>query len=499
MNQRNSLESDCSDSRAYFRSTTTTCPLIVFSSIPTFSEYMSVYTTNNSQLPPPAYNGPVSQNRGNRSGRVQRFFDGTSNGNSQRGQSNVTQRPQIPPPDLSNLDPTVSDWLAQLKESHPPPIYSLKPADARQVLEDLQKQHGRGLHGVRVESRFVPGLNGNVPIDIYWPAPDSSAWQKTRGPLPVILYLHGGGWILGSAQTHDRLLRDLVKATGYAIVFPKYSAAPERQYPYQLEQVWDVAQWISHEGPRAGLDPNAMAIAGDSAGGNLAIATALRSVADRLPPPVPAGKGPKGPNGQRMPPPPPPRQPPVDPMAPRFKFMMLFYPVTDASMQSPTYEQYANGPWLTARAMDWFWNAYYPDPQARVNDPYASPVVVGPDWLSLLPPTLVVLAEHDVLRAEGEEFADHLQQAGVPIRVMVVPGTIHDFVMLNPLSGTDATISTIRQVAGDLRRYLGQQRSGQARRPQSPQSQMMMMGDGDMDMDLGMPEEGNFFMGPGTM
>lgn len=445
------------------------------------------------QSGPPPYNGPVRSNA-NRS-RVQRFFDGQrSNGNNVQA-----QKPQMPPPDMSNLDPTISEWLVQLKESHPPPIYSLKPADAREVLEDLQKQHGRGLHGVRVESRFVPGLNGNVPIDIYWPAPESSAWQKTRGPLPVILYLHGGGWILGSAQTHDRLLRDLVKATGYAIVFPKYAPAPEKQYPYQLEQVWDVAQWISHEGQRAGLDPNAMAIAGDSAGGNLAIATALRSVADSLPPPQPA-KGQKGPNGQRMPPPPPPRQPPTDPMAPRFKFMVLFYPVTDASMQSPTYEQYANGPWLTARAMNWFWNAYYPDPQARANDPYASAVTVGADWISLLPPTLVVLAEHDVLRAEGEEFADHLQQAGVPIRVMVVPGTIHDFMMLNPLSGTDATITTIRQVAGDLKRYL----STRPGRGQGQKPMMMMMPGGEddgmmmmMDGDVGMPEEGNFFMGPG--
>jgi acetyl esterase/lipase len=240
------------------------------------------------------------------------------------------------------------------------------------------------------------------------------------GTLPVILYMHGGGWVLGNAHTHDRLVRELAVGTGAAVVFVEYERSPEARYPVAIEQGYATAQWIVREGAANQLDANRIAVAGDSVGGNMTAALTLMAKE----------------RGDV-----------------RFAHQSMYYPVTDAAMDTGSYEQFAEGYFLTAKMMAWFWEAYEPDVERRMA-PFASPLRANDEQLAGLPPALVVVGEADVLRDEGEAYAARLRAAGTPVTAVRYDGITHDFLMLNALSDTQATRTAIAQAIDVLRNAL---------------------------------------------
>jgi acetyl esterase len=294
----------------------------------------------------------------------------------------------------------------------PPFLYELTPDEARKVLDDVQAEP---IDKLPVEDRWitVPAEVGDVRVRIVRP-PDAD------GALPVILYMHGGGWVLGNADTHDRLVRELADGTGAAVVFVEYDRSPEAHYPVAIEQGYATAQWIVREGAANGLDPDRIAVAGDSVGGNMTAALALMA----------------NERGDV-----------------RFVQQSMYYPVTDAAMDTGSYEQFAEGYFLTAKSMAWFWDAYLPDLERR-SEPYASPLRASDEQLQGLPPAFLLVDEADVLRDEGEAYAARLRAAGVPVTTVRYDGITHDFMMLNPLSRTHATRAAIAQATALLRQAL---------------------------------------------
>ncbi len=322
----------------------------------------------------------------------------------------VTQRSTIPGVVLEPQARALADSLAA---SDGPPLYTLSPEDARAVLN--QAQAGAvAMAPAEVEEHTIPGgPGGSVSIIVVKPA-------TRNGNLPVIVYTHGGGWILGNFGTHQRLVRDLVDQSGAAIVFVNYSPSPEAHYPVAIEQVYATIEWVARYGSELGLDGTRLAIAGDSVGGNMTAAVAMLS---------------KQRGGASI------------------RYQALFYPVTDAAFDTASYERFAEGPWLTRKAMRWFWDAYVPDEAVR-NEPTASPLRASSEQLAGLPPALVITDEADVLRAEGEAYASALRQAGVDVTAVRYEGVFHDFMMLNALAATNATRAAIAQAATLLRSAL---------------------------------------------
>jgi acetyl esterase len=297
--------------------------------------------------------------------------------------------------------------------SNYPPLHEASPADARRLIESVQAPTEPGLE-IDESWLTVPADVGDVRVRIVKP-------KGAAGPLPVVLYLHGGGWVIGSAVSHDRLTRELAVGAGAAVAFVEYSLAPEAKHPVQLEQSYAAAQWIAREGAGVGLDPRRLAVAGDSAGGNMATVLTLMAK-------------------QRG--------------AVQFVFQCLFYPIADAGMDTDSYRTYADGPYLTRTTMEWFWDNYLPRTQDRLGIT-ASPLRASLDELRGLPPALVIVDENDVLRDEGEAYAAKLRQAGVPTTSVRYNGIIHDFLMLNALKDTESTRSAMRQALGALRDALG--------------------------------------------
>jgi acetyl esterase/lipase len=296
--------------------------------------------------------------------------------------------------------------------STPPFIYELTPAEARKVLDDVQ---AAPIDKLSVEDRWitVPAKVGDVRVRIVR-SPDA------EGALPAILYMHGGGWVLGNANTHDRLVRELAVGTGAAVVFVEYDRSPEAHYPVAIEQGYAAAQWIVREGAANQLDPDRIAVAGDSVGGGMTAALALMA----------------NERGDV-----------------NFVQQSMYYPVTDAAMDTDSYEQFAEGYFLAAKGMAWFWDAYLPDVKRR-SEPYASPLRASDEQLVGLPPAFVIVDEADVLRDEGEAYAARLRAAGVPITTVRYDGITHDFMMLNPLSDTRATRAAVAQAISFLRAAL---------------------------------------------
>ena len=221
--------------------------------------------------------------------------------------------------------------------------------------------------------------------------------------------MHGGGWVLGNADRYDRLVREPAVGTGAAVVFVEYDRSPEAHYPVALEQGYATAKWIVREGDANQLDPDRIAVAGDSVGGGMTAALALMAKE----------------RGDV-----------------RFVQQSMYYPVTDAAMDTDSFEQFAEGYFLTAKAMAWFWDAYVPQIDRR-SEPYASPLRASDDQLAGLPPTFIIVDEADVLRDEGEAYAARLRAAGVAVTTVRYDGITHDFMMLTPLSDTHATRAAV--------------------------------------------------------
>ncbi len=313
----------------------------------------------------------------------------------------------------ATLEPTTQAFIDALAAKGGQPIYKLPVADARQVLEGAQSGPVKKLPVDSQTLSFQDAKAGPVSITILRP-------QGAKETLPAVLYIHGAGWVLGSENTHDRLVREIADGAHVAVVFVNYSLAPEAKFPVQDEQAYAAAEWIVAHGKEHRLDASRLAIAGDSVGGNMSAAVTLMAK-------------------QRG--------------GPKFAYQVLFYPVTDANFDDGSYREFANGPWLTKPAMEWFWNAYVPDAAARKN-PLVTPLNASLDQLKDLPPALVITDENDVLRDEGEAYAHKLSDAGVPVTATRYLGTVHDFVMLNALAETPAARAAIEQANGKLRAAL---------------------------------------------
>ena len=296
----------------------------------------------------------------------------------------------------------------------PPFLYELPPEEGRKAVDAVQDSP---IDKPDVDDAWITvegGPTGSVPTRIVKP-------KDASGPLPVIVYTHGAGWVFGDAHTHDRLVRDLCVGTGAAVVFPEYTRSPEVRYPVANEQSYAVAAWVAAHGAEQGLDPTRIAVAGDSVGGNMAIALTLMA----------KERGDVSFAGQ-----------------------VLFYPVTDAGFDTASYLRWADGYWLTRTAMRWFWDQYTTDESDRAQIT-ASPLRARPEQLTGLPPALVVNGLEDVLHDDGAGYADLLREAGVPVTHVTYSATIHDFVMVNSLHDTDAARAAVAQAVAFLREALG--------------------------------------------
>ncbi|MEV1000577.1 alpha/beta hydrolase [Nonomuraea sp. NPDC050202] len=297
--------------------------------------------------------------------------------------------------------------------ARPPFLFQLLPGEGRKAVDDVQSGP---IDKPAVDEEWVTipgGPTGQVKARIVRPA-------GSTGDLPVVIYIHGAGWVFGNAHTHDRLVRELATGADAAVVFPEYDLSPEHRYPIAIEQNWTVAQWIVAEGASKGLDASRIAVAGDSVGGNMSAALTLMA---------------KQRGGLEL------RQ------------QVLFYPVTDASFDTGSYHQFAEGYFLRRDGMQWFWDQYTTDEGQRA-EITASPLRASLEELAGLPPALIITAEADVLRDEGEAYANKLRSAGVPVTAVRYLGIIHDFVMLNALRETHAAASAIELATGTLRRAL---------------------------------------------
>jgi acetyl esterase len=295
-----------------------------------------------------------------------------------------------------------------------PPIYTLSPAEARSILVQVQSIPV-GKPSAKIEDTAFPvGPTGSVPVRIVRPA-------DAVGVLPAVIYTHGGGWILGDRNTHDRLVREIAVGVGATVVFVDYDRSPEACYPVAIEQAYAATCYTIDHSADLHIDPSRLAVVGDSVGGNMSAALTLMARERR---------------------------------GPKIVFQVLFYPVTDADFETASYTRFAEGPWLTKRDMQWFWDAYLPDPAAR-KQPTATPLNASLGELAGLPEALVIVAENDVLRDEGEAYARRLSDAGVRVTSTRYNGTIHDFVMLNALADTPATRGAIAQAIGALKGALG--------------------------------------------
>ena len=320
----------------------------------------------------------------------------------------------------TNNYPTVENktklFLEKLQQIGGPPLYTLTPPEARNVLSGLQAGPIEKLPAEIVNKTIPGGPNGEISIQIVKP---QGSGNET---LPVVMYTHGGGWVLGGFDTHERLLRELANGAHAAIVFVNYTLSPEAKYPINLEEAYTATKWIAENGKTLNLDSSRLVVAGDSVGGNMATVVALLAK-ERGGPPI--------------------------------TFQLLFYPVTDANFNTSSYNTYQEGYFLTRENMKWFWDNYLSNDTNR-KEPTVSPLQASVEQLSGLPPALIIVGENDVLRDEGEAYAHKLMQAGVPTTAIRYLGTIHDFMMLNPITDTPPARGAIDQVSQTLKKVLSE-------------------------------------------
>ncbi|MEU1305006.1 alpha/beta hydrolase [Streptomyces shenzhenensis] len=305
---------------------------------------------------------------------------------------------------LAPVEPVLEPAAAAFAEAtaNPPYLFDLTPAEGRKAVDEVQSGE---IEKPAIDEEWITvsgGPTGTVRARIVRPA-------GAAGTLPVILYIHGAGWVFGNAHTHDRLVRELAVGAHAAVVFPEYDLSPEARYPVAIEQNFAVAQWVVEQGATKDLDGTRLAVAGDSVGGNMTAALTLMA-----------------------------KERGGIPLAQQ----VLFYPVTDASFDTGSYHQFATGYFLRRDGMQWFWNQYTTDEAERAQIT-ASPLRATTEQLQGLPPALVITGEADVLRDEGEAYAAKLRAAGVPVTAVRFQGIIHDFVMLNALRETHAAEAAI--------------------------------------------------------
>jgi len=286
------------------------------------------------------------------------------------------------------LDPDTVRFITAIAAAGLPPLSELTPELARE--RNITRAFSIKAEPVsEVSNRTIPGPHGEIPIRIYTPYT-----PKGEGPFPLLLYMHGGGWVVGTLDDFDPICRSLCAGSGYMVVSVDYRLSPEVKFPVAIEEGYTVLKWISDQASSLGADPERIAVGGDSAGATMA--TVLTFMArDR--------KGPK------------------------LLFQLLICPATNlAKMDTMSYKSFGQGIWLPQAMMDWYIGYYLAKP-GEVSDPYVSPLLETD--LSKLPPAFILTSEFDVLRDEAEAYAKRLQEAGVNVKWKRYRGQIHDFII----------------------------------------------------------------------
>ena len=305
------------------------------------------------------------------------------------------------------LDPQAKQLLEQMKAAGAPPFGSISVEDTRKLFDGIAALGPAPAEVASVTDREVPGPAGAVPIRVYRPS--------APGPLPVFVYLHGGGWVIGSFASHDGACRALANGIPAVVVAADYRLAPEHKFPAAPEDCYAVVRWVAQNAASIGGDPKRLAVGGDSAGGNLSAAVCLMA---------------------------------RDRGGPKIGYQLLLYPVTQHGYDTESYRQNADGYLLTRDGMVWFWNHYLAS-EADGATPYASPMRAKD--LAGLPPAMVVTAEYDPLRDEGEAYAERLRAAGVPVVKKRYDGLIHGFFSIGSFS---QAAEVIRDVAAEMKARL---------------------------------------------
>lgn len=314
--------------------------------------------------------------------------------------------------DQRSVEHNTAEFLKSLEGGKT--LDSMTPVDARAALVAAQAAPQVALPAAVVSEKIISVNGSDLKLTIVRPV---GSEQKT---LPAFMYFHGGGWVLGDFPTHERLVRDLVVGSGAVAVFVNYTLSPEAGYGVAIQQAYAATKWVAEHGKEIKVDGKRLAVAGNSAGGNIAAVVALMA-------------NEKG--------------------EPALRSQVLLCPVTDANFDTPSYKEFANGYFLTKNLMVWFWDNYTPDAEAR-KQIYASPLQATVEQLKGLPPTLIQTAEFDVLRDEAEAYGRKLDAAGVHVKSVRYNGMIHDFGLSNAFSHLPAPRSAIAQASQELKTNL---------------------------------------------
>ncbi|HVG21978.1 MAG TPA: alpha/beta hydrolase [Blastocatellia bacterium] len=307
----------------------------------------------------------------------------------------------------------VKEFLKALNSGDGPPLEALPPLEARQVLVDAQASVPVDLSGIEESEKTITADGYTIDLNVVRP-------EGAKGPLPVFIFIHGGGWVLGDYPTHKRMVRDLVVLTGFTGVFVNYTRTPDARYPRAINEIFAATKWVAEHGAEVGADGKNMAVVGNSVGGNMTAVTALKA---------------KEAGGLNI------------------KLQIMMWPIVDANFETESYKQFGEKRFLTTPLMKWMYDLYTTDPQQR-KEIYASPLQATVEQLKGLPPVLIQVAESDILRDEGEAYGRKLDAAGVEVTTVRYNGMIHDFGLLNGLATEPAVRSLFKQAAAELKKYL---------------------------------------------
>lgn len=330
---------------------------------------------------------------------------------TQMSESKQTVEPQNDP----RLTSGTKEFLKALNSPAPPELEKMSPEEARKVLEGAQASVDVDYSGIEESEKTINADGFEIVLNIVRPTGTSE--EK----LPVFMFIHGGGWVLGDYPTHKRLVRDLVVNSGYAAVFVNYTRTPEAVFPQQINEIYAATKWVAENGDEINVDGKNLAVVGNSVGGNMTAVTALQA---------------------------------KDKGGPEIKSQILLWAIVDADFETESYKEFGEKRFLTTPLMKWMYDMYIPEPENRKNI-YASPLQATTEQLKGLPPALVITGESDVLRDEGEAYGRKLDEAGVETATVRFGGMIHDFGLLNGLANEPGTKAMILQAAAELKKRLG--------------------------------------------
>ncbi|HKP67796.1 MAG TPA: alpha/beta hydrolase [Pyrinomonadaceae bacterium] len=306
------------------------------------------------------------------------------------------------------------EFLKVLNSPEPPALEKMSPIDARKVLEGGQASIDYDYSDIDETEKTITADGFEIVLNIVRPAGVSEK-------LPVFMFIHGGGWVLGDYPTHRRIVRDLVVESGYCAVFVNYTRTPDDVYPRQINEIFAATKWVAENGDAINVDGKNLAVVGNSVGGNMTAVTAIKAKE----------------NG-----------------GPEIKSQILMWPIVDADFETGSYKEFGRDRFLTTATMKWMYDMYIADPEKR-KDIHASPLRASVEDLRDLPPALIQVAENDVLRDEGEAYGRKLDEAGVETATVRYDGMIHDFGLLNGLANEPATRALFRHAATELKKRLG--------------------------------------------